>query len=71
MPKTNDAKKKLGRFEAQLLTDYARSKKGMTLSGWTMFWRMSPTEINHKYPQLSIDEIIKEARIKTEEETPA
>jgi GH35 family endo-1,4-beta-xylanase len=65
------SKKKLGRFEAQLLTDYARSKKGMVLSGWTLFWRMSAVEINRKYPELSVDEIIKESRIKTEEESPA
>jgi hypothetical protein len=55
---------KLRRFEAQMLANYARSDKKMELpNGWVTFYRLTPNEINKKFPALTVEEIIKESRL--------
>jgi hypothetical protein len=56
--------RKLRRFEAYLLADFARQNKKMDLpSGWLSFYRLTPAEINRRFPVLSVEEIVKEARL--------
>lgn len=56
--------RKLSRFQAVLLAEYARSKKKIQLpSGWLAFYRLTPDEIVKKFPSLTVEEIAREARM--------
>ena len=59
---------KLRRTESQLLAAYARTELMMILpNGWTAFYRLTPREINTKFPSLSVATILREARVEIKE----